>query len=110
MTLALQREFLVDNIDDAVDDEADRARFDPAHHHLQALGTLRFADAGSLAALLRLPGGRLWQFRCRGGTLAVEESVWIDAEGRPRATMQLVVTGESPAGGANVSWAFKRAG
>ncbi|WP_185867678.1 heparinase II/III family protein [Sphingomonas sp. TF3] len=66
--------------------------------------------ADGLAALLRLPGGGLWQFRCRGGTLAVEESVWIDADGRPHATMQLVITGESPAGGASVSWAFKRAG
>lgn len=66
--------------------------------------------ADGLAALLRLPGGGLWQFRCRGGTLAVEESVWIDAYGRPHATMQLVITGESPAGGAGVSWAFKRAG
>jgi uncharacterized heparinase superfamily protein len=74
------------------------------------LGIQVSPTADGLAALLRLPGGGLWQFRCRGGTLAVEESVWIDAEGRPRATMQLVVTGESPAGGANVSWAFKRAG
>lgn len=69
--------------------------------------------ADGLAALLRLPGanhnGGLWQFRCRGGTLAVEDSLWIDAEGRMHPTMQLVVTGESPAGGASVSWGFKRA-
>ncbi|MEG3176892.1 heparinase II/III family protein [Sphingomonas sp. RB3P16] len=74
------------------------------------LGIQVSPTADGLAALLRLPGGGLWQFRCRGGTLAVEESVWIDAEGRPHATMQLAVTGESPAGGASVSWAFKRAG
>lgn len=74
------------------------------------LGVQVSPTADGLAALLRLPGGGLWQFRCRGGTLAVEESVWIDADGRPHATMQLVITGESPAGGASVSWAFKRAG
>ena len=70
--------------------------------------------ADGQAALLRVPGasqnGGIWQYRCRGGTLAVEESVWIGPDGRPHATMQLVVTGETPAGGASVSWAFKRAG
>ncbi|GAA0338610.1 heparinase II/III family protein [Sphingomonas oligophenolica] len=65
--------------------------------------------ADGMAALLRLPGGALWQFRCRGGTLAIEDSLWIDGEGRPQATQQLVVSGESPAGGASVSWALKRA-
>jgi uncharacterized heparinase superfamily protein len=62
-----------------------------------------------MAALLRLPGGAAWQFRCKGGALAVEPSLWIDGEGRPQATQQLVVTGTAPAGGANVSWALKRA-
>ena len=65
--------------------------------------------ADGLAALLRLPGGALWQFRCRGGALTIEDSLWIDGEGRPIATQQLVVYGEAPAGGANVSWALKRA-
>lgn len=65
--------------------------------------------ADGQAALLRLPGNVLWQFRCRGGALAIEESLWIDGEGRPQSTQQLVVSGESPAGGASVSWALKRA-
>jgi uncharacterized heparinase superfamily protein len=65
--------------------------------------------ADGLAALLRLPGGALWQFRCRGGTLTIEDSLWIDGEGRPVPTQQLIVSGEAPAGGANVSWALKRA-
>jgi uncharacterized heparinase superfamily protein len=65
--------------------------------------------ADALGAILRLPGGALWQFRCRGGLLAVEDSVWIDPEGRPVPGQQLVVTGEAAAGGANVSWALKKA-
>ncbi|WP_277971228.1 heparinase II/III family protein [Sphingomonas echinoides] len=65
--------------------------------------------ADGMAALLRLPGGGMWQFRCRGGMLTVEDSLWIDAEGRPHATFQLVVSGEAPAGGANVGWVLKRA-
>ncbi|MES2056181.1 MAG: heparinase II/III family protein [Pseudomonadota bacterium] len=65
--------------------------------------------ADGMAALLRMPGGALWQFRCRGGMLAIEDSLWIDADGRPQSTYQLVITGESPAGGCSVSWALKRA-
>ncbi|QNA87111.1 heparinase [Sphingomonas sp. So64.6b] len=65
--------------------------------------------ADGMAALLRMPGGALWQYRCRGGTLTIEDSLWIDAEGRPQSTYQLVITGESPAGGSSVNWAFKRA-
>jgi uncharacterized heparinase superfamily protein len=66
--------------------------------------------ADSQGALLRIEDGPLWQFRCKGGLLGVEESLWVDAVGRPRATQQLVVAGESPPGGASVSWLFKRAG
>lgn len=73
------------------------------------LGVTVSPTADGMAALLRLPGGALWQFRCRGGTLAIDDSLWVDGEGRPQATQQLVVSGESPAGGASVSWALKRA-
>lgn len=66
--------------------------------------------ADNQGALLRIDGGPLWQFRCKGGVLGVEESLWVDASGRPRETQQLVVSGESPPGGASVSWLFKRAG
>lgn len=65
--------------------------------------------ADGQAALLRLPGGSLWQFRCKGGVLAVEDSLWVDADGRPLQSLQLVVGGEAPAGGTNISWALKRA-
>ncbi len=65
--------------------------------------------ADGQAAILRLPGGSLWQFRCKGGTLAFEDSIWIDGTGRPVATKQLVIAGESLAGGTNVSWVFHRA-
>lgn len=65
--------------------------------------------ADGMGALLRLVEGPLWQFRCRGGALAVEESLWIDGGARPRATRQLVISGEAHAGGATVGWLFKRA-
>lgn len=65
--------------------------------------------ADGLAAILRTPEGNLWQFRCKGGAMAVEDSLWIDAAGRPVPGEQLVITGEAPPGGANVSWLFHRA-
>lgn len=66
--------------------------------------------ADGLGALLRISGGALWQFRCRGAGLSVDQSIWIDGEGIPHATSQLVVVGETPAGGAQISWLLKRAG
>ncbi len=65
--------------------------------------------ADGSGALLRTPSGSAWQFRARGGALAIEESVWIDGKGIPRESQQLVLTGESPAGGTSISWLFHRA-
>jgi uncharacterized heparinase superfamily protein len=76
--------------------------------HLGA-GVQASPTADGMGAILRLPGGGLWQFRCRGGAVGIEESLWIDGEGRPVATQQIVVTGEAAAGGASVSWVLKRA-
>jgi uncharacterized heparinase superfamily protein len=66
--------------------------------------------ADGQAALLRIDHGPLWQFRCRGGALTIEESLWIDGNGRLVPTTQFVVSGEAPAGGASVGWLLKRAG
>lgn len=66
--------------------------------------------ADGLGALLRISGGPLWQFRTSGGALAVEESLWVDGDGRPHPTEQLVITGTAPAGGASVGWIFKHIG
>ncbi len=65
--------------------------------------------ADGAGALLRIQGGALWQFRVRGGTLAVDDSLWVDGNARPHATQQLLVTGHV-AGAASLSWTFKRAG
>jgi uncharacterized heparinase superfamily protein len=65
--------------------------------------------ADGLGAVLRIDGGPLWQFRCKGGTLSVEESLWVDEGGWPRNSRQLVIATETPAGGASLSWIFRRA-
>ncbi len=66
--------------------------------------------ADKMGALLRINGGPLWQFRTSEGALDVEQSLWVDGEGRPHPTEQLVVTGTAPAGGASIGWIFKHIG
>ncbi len=66
--------------------------------------------ADNLGALLRIDGGPLWQFRTSEGKLEIEESLWVDGDGRPHPTEQLVITGTSPAGGASIGWIFKHIG
>ena len=66
--------------------------------------------ADGQGALLRVRGRTVWQFRCRGGRLAIEDSLWIDGGCALRETSQLVVGGESPPDGTAIAWIFRRAG
>lgn len=66
--------------------------------------------ADKQGALLRIQMGPLWQFRSGGGALTIEDSLWVDGDGRPHPAKQLVVTGETAAGGASVGWLLKRVG
>lgn len=66
--------------------------------------------ADRLGALLRINGGPLWQFRTSEGVLDVEDSLWVDGDGRPHPSEQLVVTSIAPAGGASIGWIFKHIG
>ena len=73
-----------------------------------APGVDAMTTADGQGALLRITGGASWQFRCRGAALAVEDSLWIDPAGRPRASCQLVMTGIAAPGGAEAGWVFRR--
>lgn len=59
-------------------------------------------------ALLRLPNGTLWQFRVGTGELAIEDSLWVDGEGRPRPTQQIVVSATAEASGTSIGWLLKK--
>lgn len=68
-------------------------------------------------ASLLLPDGRLWQFRLGGDragagaiTLAAEDSLWVDGDGRPHATEQLVIEGMASRSGGQFSWLLKKTG
>jgi uncharacterized heparinase superfamily protein len=66
--------------------------------------------ADGQGALLRVRGAAVWQFRCRGGKLSIEDSLWLDGEARPQSGVQLVISGESPPDGAAIAWILRRAG
>ncbi len=68
-------------------------------------------------ASLLLPDGRLWQFRLGGDragageiTLSAEDSLWVDGDGRPHATEQLVIEGLAMRSGGQFSWLLRKTG
>ncbi|MEO9468180.1 heparinase II/III family protein [Parasphingorhabdus sp.] len=60
--------------------------------------------------LLRLKDGNLWQFRSTGGTIALEDSIWVDGMGIPHEVMQMVITGSVSSGGGATGWLLKHMG
>ena len=79
-----------------------------ARFHL-APGVEATITADGMGAILRSKGAPPWNFRCRGGNLALEESLWIDGRGQPHRTTQLVIVGEVSALGGEIGWQFRRA-
>jgi uncharacterized heparinase superfamily protein len=65
--------------------------------------------ADGRGALLRVRGGPAWQFRCSGGTLSIEDSLWIDGAAKPNGSQQLVIGGETSPEGTCVNWTLRRA-
>ena len=61
--------------------------------------------------------GQLWQFRLRGDVagssevrLSCEDSLWVDGEGRPHPSEQLVIEGLTSRGGGQFSWLLRKMG
>jgi uncharacterized heparinase superfamily protein len=61
-------------------------------------------------ALLRLPTGALWQLRCAGASMCIEDSLWVDGNGRPTPTYQVELSTDVPTGGASIGWVLRRIG
>ena len=59
---------------------------------------------------IALPDGSYWQFRAGSGDVTVEDSLWVDGQGRPVATQQLVLQGLVSRGGGNFAWLLKKMG
>lgn len=66
--------------------------------------------ADEQGALLRIDMAALWQFRAGAGKLSIEDSLWVDGEGRPHPTKQLVVSAMAEPGGNSLGWLLKRVG
>ena len=64
--------------------------------------------ADGMGAILRCKGAPPWNFRCRGGSLTTEESLWINGRGEPQRTNQLVIVGEISSLGGEIGWQFRR--
>ena len=74
-----------------------------------APGVEATTTADGMGAILRSRGAPPWSFRCRGGMLTIEDSIWIDGRGQPQGSLQLVVIGEISALGGEIGWQFRRA-
>ncbi|GAA4047887.1 heparinase II/III family protein [Parerythrobacter jejuensis] len=73
---------------------------------------LRLAE-DKKGAGLALPDGTYWQFRVAGdfaGEVAIEESLWVDGNGRPQPIQQLVIQGMTSRSGGVFSWLLKQMG
>ncbi|OGS53222.1 MAG: heparinase [Erythrobacter sp. RIFCSPHIGHO2_12_FULL_63_10] len=61
---------------------------------------------------LLLPGGSYWQLRMAGddsGSQAMlEDSIWVDGDGRPQAIQQVVIEGMTSRSGGQFSWLLKK--
>jgi uncharacterized heparinase superfamily protein len=73
-----------------------------------APGVEATTTADGMGAILRSRGAPPWNFRCRGGMLTTEESLWIDGRGHPQGTTQIVVVGEVSGLGGEIGWQFRR--
>jgi uncharacterized heparinase superfamily protein len=83
-------------------------RFDLRFHLGPGVEATPTADGSG--ALLKLPQGRVWGFKAIGGKVAIEPSVFIDAEGALHRTAQLVISGETTRREAVIAWSLKRSG
>jgi len=73
-----------------------------------APGVEATVTADGMGAILRSRGAPPWNFRCRGGMLTTEDSLWIDGRGQPHRTTQLAIVGEVSALGGEIGWQFRR--
>lgn len=62
-------------------------------------------DAKSV--LMRLDDGSSWSFATAAGTIAVDDSLWVDEHGYPNPTRQMIIEMQAPKGGLSIGWLLK---
>ena len=58
-------------------------------------------------SLLRMADGSNWAFAAVGGALSIDDSLWVDEEGRPHPTRQLVIATNAGKGGLTIGWQLR---
>jgi len=76
--------------------------------HIHPDVRLSLAQGGG-SVILKLPNGEGWRFRCGGGALTIEESVYLGG-GHLRRTEQLVISGQLRDGDLECAWLFELMG
>ncbi|MEQ8667416.1 MAG: heparinase II/III family protein [Rhodospirillales bacterium] len=64
------------------------------------------ALGGGDQAILKLPNKEGWRFRCSGGSVSVQDSVYVGYPGNPRRSRQIVVEGPISPLGVEVKWSL----
>ncbi len=86
-----------------------KAREDvPAHlrfHLGPDIELLLAEDARSV--IMRTDDGSNWSFAVTAGKIAVDDSIWVDEQGRPNPTRQLIIEMQAPKGGISIGWQLK---
>lgn len=59
------------------------------------------------SVMMRMEDGSNWTFLTALGTIEVDESLWVDENGRPHPTRQLVIGVNASKGGITIGWALK---
>jgi uncharacterized heparinase superfamily protein len=68
------------------------------------------AGENAQAMILRVADGSSWLFFATSGEIQVDESLWVDEQGRPHPSRQLIVASQTDKGGLSVGWQFKYLG
>ena len=63
---------------------------------------------GGTSVLLKLFKGAGWKFQASGGTICVQESVYLNGHYGPRRSSQIVVSGSLQGDGAKIKWRFHK--
>lgn len=64
------------------------------------------ATAGGDQAMLKLPNKEGWRFRCAGGAVSVQDSIYLGQAATPRRARQIVVEGPVSPLGVEVKWSL----
>lgn len=65
------------------------------------------AGENARAVILRMVDGSSWAFIAAGGSLAADDSLWVDEEGVPHPSQQLVLTADAGKGGLSLGWQLR---